>query len=305
MQLPRSTSILLAALAMLSSSERSRAADPATAKHVVVIGVDGLSPDGVVKAETPVLDRLMKQGASSLRARAVMPTVSSPNWASMITGAGPEQHGVTSNDWRVNKFEIEATAKGKTGYFPSIFTLLREQRPVARIAVIHDWDGFKHLFDNALPNFLANPKGPVETTKQAVEQIVATKPTLTFVHLDHVDGAGHEHGHGSPQYYASVEEADRLIGEILAAIEKAGIADDTLVIVTSDHGGLGKKHGGATMVEIEIPWIAKGPGIAVGKTIDAPINTYDTAATVAHALGLERPACWIARPVREAFVAKP
>ena len=35
----------------------------------------------------------------SIHARGVIPTVSSPNWASMIMGAGPEQHGITSNDW--------------------------------------------------------------------------------------------------------------------------------------------------------------------------------------------------------------
>src|SRR5271157_6012000 len=72
--------------------------------HVVIVGVDGLSPDGIRKAETPVLHGLMKEGASTLHARGVMPTSSSPNWASIIMGAGPEQHGVTSNDWQPNKF---------------------------------------------------------------------------------------------------------------------------------------------------------------------------------------------------------
>ena len=61
----------------------------AQVKHMVVIGVDGLSPDGVLKAKSPVMRRLMKEGAWSLRARGVMPTSSSPNWASMIMGAGP------------------------------------------------------------------------------------------------------------------------------------------------------------------------------------------------------------------------
>jgi len=46
----------------------------------------------------------MREGAWTLHARGVMPTVSSPNWASMIMGAGPEQHGVTSIDWQPYKF---------------------------------------------------------------------------------------------------------------------------------------------------------------------------------------------------------
>ncbi|MYI84231.1 MAG: alkaline phosphatase family protein, partial [Rhodothermaceae bacterium] len=68
--------------------------------HIVVVGVDGLSPDGIRQASTPNLDALMEQGASSFSARAVLPTSSSPNWASMINGAGPEQHGIISNAWQ-------------------------------------------------------------------------------------------------------------------------------------------------------------------------------------------------------------
>ena len=55
-------------------------------EHVVIIGCDGLSPDGIVKAKTPHQDDLMKRGAFTLHARGVLPTDSSPNWASMITG---------------------------------------------------------------------------------------------------------------------------------------------------------------------------------------------------------------------------
>ena len=53
----------------------------AQAKHIVVVGCDGMSPDGVLKAKSPVMRRLMKDGAWSLHARGVMPTSSSPNWA--------------------------------------------------------------------------------------------------------------------------------------------------------------------------------------------------------------------------------
>ena len=49
--------------------------------------------------------------------------------ASMIMGAGPEQHGVTSNEWETNKFEIAPTVVGPGGMFPTIFGLLRAQRP--------------------------------------------------------------------------------------------------------------------------------------------------------------------------------
>jgi arylsulfatase A-like enzyme len=148
---------------------------------------------------------------------------------------------------------------------------------------------------------IANPKGPVETTNQAIRFLKEQRPTLLFIHLDHVDDAGHQHGHGTPQYDSAVEEADRLIGLVLAALRDSRMADHSLVLVTSDHGGKGKKHGGSTMDEIEIPWILQGRGAIRGRELPATVNTYDTAATIAYALGLTPPKGWIGRPVAEAF----
>ena len=75
-------------------------------KHVVIIGCDGMSPDGIQKAKTPIIDGLIMNGAHTMHARAVMPTSSSPNWSSLIMAAGPEQTGITSNGWRPDEFLI-------------------------------------------------------------------------------------------------------------------------------------------------------------------------------------------------------
>ena len=97
-------------------------------EHVVVIGVDGMSPDGIANAETPTMDKLIATGASTMTARAVLPTSSSPNWASMIMGAGPIHHGITSNGWEPDKHELTTVAVGSGNRFPTIFSILREQR---------------------------------------------------------------------------------------------------------------------------------------------------------------------------------
>jgi predicted AlkP superfamily pyrophosphatase or phosphodiesterase len=276
----------------------------AQVKHIVVVGVDGLSPDGVLHAEAPNLKRLREQGAWTFHARGVMPTSSSPNWASMIMGAGPEQHGVTSNDWETNKFDIAPTVKGPGGIFPTIFSVLREQKPGCTLAVFHDWDGFGRLVERPMVDVVEHQPGPTNTIRRAVEFLQSRKPVLTFIQLDHVDHAGHESGHGTAEYYAAVAVADKLIGEVIAAIEEAGLKRDTLLLVTADHGGKGKGHGGATMGEIEIPWILVGPGVRAGHEIISPVNTFDTAATIAFAFGLQPPAAWIARPVTEAFTKR-
>ncbi|MEK7795726.1 MAG: alkaline phosphatase, partial [Candidatus Hydrogenedentota bacterium] len=174
-------------------------------QHVIIIGCDGMSPDGVTQANTPFMDGMMREGAWTLHARGVMPTSSSPNWASMIMGAGPEQHGVTSNDWEIDKFEIAPTVKDDSGRFPTIFALLKQQKPGATGAVFHDWDGFGRLLNRSDVVEMQDCDGPAKTTEAAIAYIKEHKPTLTFIHLDHVDHAGHEVGHGTPEYYAAVE----------------------------------------------------------------------------------------------------
>jgi predicted AlkP superfamily pyrophosphatase or phosphodiesterase len=271
-------------------------------EHVLVIGCDGMGSLSFTETNAPVMHRLMREGAYTLRARGVMPTSSSPNWASMIMGAGPEQHGVTSNEWMTNLFEIPALETGPEGMFPTIFGVLHAQRPKARIVCIHDWDGFGRLFERSSAELVSWVKGSPNTTEAAVAAIKERKPTFTFVHFDDVDHAGHSFGWKSPTFFKAVDLVDGLIGDLLKAVDDAGMGGSTLVLITADHGGVGTKHGGPTIGELEIPWIIHGPGVARGTVIQEPVNTYDTAATLAYVFGLKPPAVWIGRPVRSAFL---
>src|SRR6267142_6321216 len=201
----------------------------ATVEHVVVIGCDGFGSLGFTATNAPILHQLMRGGAYTLHARGVLPTVSSPNWASMIMGAGPEQHGITSNDWQTNKFDIAPVAVGSGGIFPTIFGLLREPKPKAFLACVHDWDGFGRLIDPRVPDLLENVKGSPAAADRAIEVIHQRKPTFLFIHFDDVDHAGHTFGWKSPEYFQAVEEVDALIGKVLAALTEAGIRQQTIV----------------------------------------------------------------------------
>ena len=270
-------------------------------EHVMVIGVDGLSPDGVQKASTPIMNEIIPGGAYSFKARAVMTTSSSQNWASMVMGAGPEQHGITSNSWEPDSFLLHPTVMGPEDLFPSMFSELRRVEPEAKIAAIYDWGGFGRLIPSSVLDVDIDGDGPQDTVEQARAVLLQHRPRLTFVHLDHVDHALHTYGHNTEKYYDSVTEADRLIGELMDGLEAADMADQTLIIISSDHGGMGKGHGGSTMSEIEIPWIAYGPGVRAGTHLTIPINIFDIAPTALLGLGLEQPVAWIGRPVVSAF----
>lgn len=272
------------------------------AEHVVIIGIDGLSPRGIDAAFTPVFNRLMAEGSYSFDARGVFPTSSGPNWASMLTGATPESHGVLSNSWRRGSRTIEPAATGPEDIFPTVFAVVRAARSDAGIAVIYDWRGIGELFEKSVVDLDSDTDGPVATAERAASHFTAHTPELMFVHLDHVDGAGHTHGWHTDPYYAAVELADELLGRIVHAVEASAAAGRTAVIISSDHGGIGKSHGGETMAELTIPWIAWGAGIASGRRITRHVSTTDTAVTAAALLGIEAHPAWTGRAVEEALV---
>lgn len=270
------------------------------AEHFIVIGIDGLSVDGVVTAKTPRMHDLIQRSAWTLTARGVMPTLSSPNWASMIDGAGPEQHGITSNGILRKMVEIQPVCRDSEGMFPTIFEVLRTQRPTSRIAIFHDWSGFADLVEKHAPDVMLHEHGAAKTAETAAQYWRKNKPTLLFVHLDNVDHTGHAEGWGSPAYYHAVEDADRYVGIILDMLREESELKSTYVLISSDHGGKGRGHGKNSLEEIQIPWILSGPDVLAGQ-LAAPVYTFDTAATIAWLLGLTAPECWIGRPVLSAF----
>jgi predicted AlkP superfamily pyrophosphatase or phosphodiesterase len=268
----------------------------------IVIGVDGLSVDGVGTARTPRLHELMDRSTWTLVARGVMPTLSSPNWASMIDGAGPEQHGITSNGILRKMVEIEPVCRDAEGMFPTIFEVMRAQQPSNRIVIIHDWPGFANLVEKHAPDVMQHVHGAAKTAEIAAEYWKRNHPELMFVHLDNVDHAGHADGWATPSYYRAVEDADRYVGVILDMLRQESALDSTYVLISSDHGGKGRGHGKNSLEEIQIPWILSGPGIQPGQLAGA-VYTFDTAATIAYIFGLDAPACWVGRPVTSAFRA--
>ena len=116
-----------------------------------------------------------------------------------------------------------------------------------------------------------------------------------------MDETGHKYGHGTPEYYKAVSEADVVVGKIVKAVKSAGIEESTVIMIIADHGGIGKGHGGTTPQEINVPFIIAGPGIKKGYTLKSNPRNYDTTVTVAKMLGLTVPACWEGKDITEIY----
>lgn len=118
------------------------------AKHVILIGSDGFGAYAFEKAKIPNIRKMMSQGSYSLKARAVLPTSSAVNWASMLMGSGPELHGYT--EWGSKAPELPSAVVGTKGIYPTLFSLIDEQRPEAKKGSIYHWGGIAHLFEQDL-----------------------------------------------------------------------------------------------------------------------------------------------------------
>jgi predicted AlkP superfamily pyrophosphatase or phosphodiesterase len=241
---------------------------------------------------------LMKAGVWTLHARAVIPTVSSPNWAAMIMGAAPDFTGITSNDWQPDNYEIAPYCDDGSGHPPTIFGWIRKVRPAAHSALFTDWPDFERLIEpSAAGKVFVKDGDASEVVDQAIRYIASERPVLTFIHVDHVDHAGHTAGWYTPEYFQAVQVADDLLGRLLKALDESGLRPETIVLVTADHGGHAKTHGAMIQQDIEIPWIASGPGVPKDREIRRPVSTTQTTPTIAHWLGLAPSDCWLAVPV--------
>ena len=267
-------------------------------EHVVVIGIDGLCSEGLKQAETPVMDNLIANGAVKYDVRTVLPSSSAANWGAMLHGAGTEVSGITSNKWRPDGQWMPPVVKNQAGRFPNIFNIIREQFPEAEQGAIVNWDGIRHLLQEDVVDRYDTYASDGETTLHVCDYIIAKKPTFLFIQLDEVDGAGIWM---SPRYLEVVAYNDSLVGRIMESIRKAGMEDNTLVMIVSDHGGINGGHGGETPEEVNVPVIWYGNGIKKNYTVRQAVYVYDLAANVAFALNLKVPYAWTGRPVLPAF----
>ena len=124
---------------------------------------------------------------------------------------------------------------------------------------------------------------------------------MTAICFDNPDHVGHVDGPDTPAYYAKLKELDGYVGRIVDAIKEAGIYDNSIIIVTADHGGINKGHGGKTMQEMETPFIIAGKNVKKGGIFDESMMQFDCASTVAFIFGLKQPQVWIGRPMIQLF----
>jgi hypothetical protein len=258
--------------------------------HVIIISIDGLRPDALLTAEAPNLDKLIAKGSFCPQAQTVSLSITLPGHASMLSGMLPEKHGIL---WGLPYIGWPGMAG------PTIFTVAHEAG--LSTGMVFGKEKMNYMVLSPVDQFFGQDAHDPEIKEQAIKFIREGLPHILFIHFPDTDRVGHAYGWLSPNQFQSIAFVDGLIGEVVAELDREGYLNQTLLIISSDHGGHGFSHGDDAPEDRTIPWLAVGPGVPAGVTLTRPINTYDTAATVLYALGLPIPEKWDGQPVMEIF----
>lgn len=285
--------IILACVALLTVACTGTEKKADLTSHVIIIGLDGWGTWCMEKGEAPFIKEMMHEGSWTLNKRAVLPTISGANWAAMMNGTPVESSGITNNDPAPTFEPLFLTDHDAQ---PTIFHLLAEQRPNLETGVICEWGDFLNYADTLCLDFFQRirqaSEHPDAIVDASVKYIQARKPALCFIHIDALDHMGHSYGQGSDEYYAELPLVDDRVRRIVEGVKAAGIYDESIIMVTSDHGHEGTSHGGSSQLEIQTPFVIWGKGIMKNHEIKETLIQYDIAATVAKIFNLEVPQSW-------------
>lgn len=302
--------LLFAAAALSPACQRGGGHPTAPAgTPVILISVDTLRADhlptyGYRAVATPHIDALARRGVVFENAYTTCP-LTLPAHASVLTGRVPPDHGVRNNLGYVLKPGVPtlqgrlrargyATGGAVSAYVMRGDTGLRE--------------GFDFYDDVPVTSLSTESAGRVQragaqTAARLLEfaRGAGGRPLFLFLHLyePHLPYEPPEpfRSAAAHPYDGEIAAADAVVGDFLGALDKSGLLDRALVILTSDHGeGLGD-HGEADhgillyREALHVPLIVKLPGDArAGRRVSAPVGLIDVLPTLGQTLGLDLPA---------------
>jgi len=292
-------SLLLLTVVAFRAGAAAPAARPVPAiTRALIVSIDGLRPDVLLRANGPHIRTLMATGSFTLWAQTTNLAITLPSHVSMLTGVTPRRHEI---EWN-RDLPLSQPVYPR---FPTLFELAKKSGYTT--AMVAGKSKFDTLAKPGTLDWSYVPQNPKTDTpdvaSHAVQLLRDHQPQVLFVHLPGVDNVGHAIGWGTPQQLAAVEDADRAVGQILTVLDELKLSGSTLVILSADHGGAGRSHGPEDPRSRFIPWIAHGPGVA--KNLDLTtyakltINTEDTFATTCAFLGIPLASGLDGKPVLE------
>ena len=247
-------------------------AAPADAARVLMISIDGLRPVELTRKPKalplPNLRRLRDAGAHA-RVRGVMPTLTYPSHATLLTGVSPARHGIVSN------LTFDPVLKNAQGWYwyasdvrvPTLWDAARKANlstanvhwptsvganvdanlpQIWRTGMPDDRKLLRALATPGLVDELEAAAGPYadgydesiagdETrARHAIALIQSRKPQFMTAYFTAFDHEQHDRGPDAPEALAVLARIDAIVGKLVDAAR--AVDPDTVVAIVSDHG---------------------------------------------------------------------
>lgn len=244
-------------------------------KKVIVMSVDAMVYEDLRYAQgLPVFGTLLREGARVNRVRTIYPSITYPAHVSIASGAYPDKHGVIANEvltigaasapwnWFHNVVKCQdlfdaAKAAGLrtaavfwpvTGNHPSIDYLVDEYWPQNEAdtpeAVFLRSGTTPEVYARCVAPYMnglrirSHPETDHFVVNCACDMIRAYQPDLLMLHPSNIDAYRHQSGLFSDKITQGLNEVERWLDQLITATKNAGVFEDTVFVVLSDHGML-------------------------------------------------------------------
>jgi hypothetical protein len=221
---------------------------------VLIIGIDGVRSDALQQANTPNIDALIASGFYTFESWHEGITVSGPSWSTIMCGVEFPKHGVTSNSYSGSQYNTYPyfTRLAKD-CLPNLYEVqIVQWAPMSDNVYNDGWDQKIKVCDGCGAN----------SVSAAQTQLANPNLDVLFVYFDECDLTGHATGFNpnNPAYISAIQTVDGHVGSIITALQNRPnyANEDWVVLITTDHGGIGTGHGGNTNTERKIWWIGSG-----------------------------------------------
>ncbi|MBI3004670.1 MAG: alkaline phosphatase family protein [Ignavibacteriales bacterium] len=212
---------------------------------VILISFDGFRPDYIDRTSSPNFHRFVTEGVRAKAMYSCFPSKTFPNHYSIVTGLYPEHHGIVSNNFfdpelneTYNAFRdiaketrwyggepIWVTAESQGQIAASFFWVGSEVSIKGRQP--SRWKKYDHNFPNAQR---------VDTVLSWLDLPASIRPSCITLYFALLDDAGHRSGPDSPNTMFVVEQADSVVGRLIAGLENRKLLDKVNIVIVSDHG---------------------------------------------------------------------
>jgi len=291
----RAAPLALAVLIAACGGEPPPETPPPMARNVLVVTIDTLRADrvgvyGATNVATPNIDRLAREGAWAPQATVHAP-LTRPSHVSLFTGLYPAEHGVRDNVSPPLADDVPVLAEifRRDGFATGAFVasaVLDRQSGLAR--------GFDLYSDRFAPG--ADRRSGDAVVAEAIAWMKPRSPFFAWVHLydphaPYLPPEPYASQYRGRPYDGTVAWCDELIGRLVGALRESGALDQTLIVVTSDHGEALGEHGedvhGYFVYEstLRVPLVFRGPRVRPGTRLEIVARTIDLPRTILEMTG--------------------